>query len=74
MKYLGSDLRILKIIIYIDNKKLDGFFDFFASGRCTGKCSKCGYCKRVAQNCISSNVEVREYLLELYNKFDDIKL
>ena len=60
--------------IYIDNKKLDGFIEFFASGRCTGKCEQCGYCKRIADKCIKKNDEVSNYLLDLYNKFDNVKI
>ena len=60
--------------IYIDNQKLDNFFEFFTSGKCTGKCNNCSYCKQIAKKCIQENKEVREYLLELYNKFDDVKI
>ena len=60
--------------IYIDNKKLDGFIKFFISGNCTGKCEQCGYCKKIAKKCIETNDEVRNYLLKLYNKFDNVKM
>lgn len=60
--------------IYIDNKKLNGFIKYFISGNCTGKCKQCGYCDRIAKNCIRTNEEVRSYLLDLYNKFDNVKL
>lgn len=60
--------------IYIDNKKLNGFIKYFVSGNCTGKCKQCGYCDRIAKNCIRTNEEIRSYLLDLYNKFDNVKL
>lgn len=60
--------------IYIDNKKMGDFIKFFVSGNCTGKCDQCGYCKKVAKECIKTNDEVRDYLLDLYNKFDNIKM
>lgn len=60
--------------IYIDNKKLDGFIDFFVKNKCTNKCSKCNYCKKVAEHVISKNDEVYNYLKILYNKYDDLKI
>lgn len=60
--------------VYIDNKKLDGFINFFREEKCTGNCETCGYCKSIASKAIIPNDEVRDYLLDLYNKFDDIKM
>ena len=60
--------------IYIDNKKLDGFIKFFTSGNCTGKCEQCGYCKKIADKSIVPNKKVRKYLLDLYNKYDNVKI
>lgn len=60
--------------IYIDNRKLDGFIDFFIQGKCNDDCKKCGYCNKVAQKVIYKNKEVSDYLLELYNKYDDMKM
>lgn len=60
--------------IYIDNNKLDGFIDFFVEGHCKGICEKCGYCKKYAEEVITENKEVSNYLKRLYKKFDDKKL
>lgn len=60
--------------VYIDNKKLDGFIDFFINNKCTGNCNKCGYCKRIAQKAITKNEKIYNYLVELYEKFDEIKM
>lgn len=60
--------------IYIDNKKLDHFIDFFINNKCTGNCNTCGYCKTIAKRVISRDEEVCDYLSELYNKYDDCKL
>ena len=60
--------------IYIDNKKLDGFIDFFVKGNCSSNCPTCGYCERVAKRVIEENNEVTDYLKELYDKFDNVKI
>ncbi len=60
--------------IYIDNKKLDGFIEFFVKNKCTNKCDKCNYCKRIAELAIVKNNEVYDYLKLLYNKYDQMKM
>lgn len=60
--------------IYIDNKKLDGFINFFVEGKCTNHCDKCGYCKKISKNVITKNEKVYDYLKELYDKYDNIKI
>ena len=59
--------------IYIDNKKLDGFINFFKDGNCTGNCILCDYCKNVTNNVITKNIEICNYLEQLYDKFNDVK-
>lgn len=63
--------RFLPSHVYIDNKKLEGFIDFFRKGKCTGVCSKCNYCKRIANKAINENLEIKQMLLELYNQFNN---
>ncbi|MDR2778572.1 MAG: U32 family peptidase [Rickettsiales bacterium] len=58
--------------IYIDNKKLDGFIDYFIEGKCSGLCDKCTYCKNYYEKSVVLNEEVRSKLLALYRKFDEI--
>lgn len=60
--------------INIHNDKLDGFIKYFVEGKCTGNCSSCGYCKSIAKKAIEANEEVQSYLLDLYNKYDEIKI
>lgn len=60
--------------IYIDNKKLDEFMKFFVQNKCTNQCDKCNYCKKIAEKVICKNDEVYDYLRELYQSFDDIKI
>ena len=60
--------------IYIDNKKLDNFITFFIDNKCTCNCNSCGYCNMIAKNVITKNTEVCDYLLELYNKYDEVKM
>lgn len=60
--------------IYIDNKKLDGFIEFFKDEKCIGNCNECNYCKKVAQKVITKNEEIIEYLKDLYYTFNKLKL
>ena len=60
--------------IYIDNNKLDKFINFFIEGKCNDNCESCGYCSRIAKNVIKENKEVSNYLKELYNKYDELKI
>lgn len=59
--------------IYIENKKLIGFIDFFKKGNCTGNCLSCNYCKKISENVITRNNEISDYLIMLYDKFNKIK-
>ena len=60
--------------IYIDNKKLDNFIEFFTNGHCKNECSKCNYCKKIADKVITKNEDVYNYLRYLYDRYDDIKM
>lgn len=60
--------------IYIDNKKLGGFIDFFVKGNCHNECDNCNYCKKIKEKVITKNEEVCNYLEELYTKFDSKKM
>ncbi len=60
--------------IYIDNKKLDKFIDFFLNGNCSGNCSSCNYCTQIAQKVIRKNEDTCNYLKKLYDKYDELKL
>lgn len=60
--------------IYIDNSKLDGFINFFVKGNCNNNCNECGYCKNFAQKAVTKNLEVSNYLKELYDEYDKYKI
>ena len=60
--------------IFIDNKKLDGFISFFINNKCSGNCDSCGYCKKISEKVITPNDEVRDYLIKLYNEYDERKM
>ena len=55
--------------IYIDNKKLDGFLDYFVSGMCHKNCANCKYCENWAKNAITDDESVKDYLIELYKLY-----
>lgn len=66
--------RIYPRHVYIDNKKLNGFIDFFREGKCINNCNVCNYCKNISKNVITRNEEISEYLKELYSKYDEYKI
>lgn len=66
--------RVANRHIYIDNKKLDGFIEFFVKGNCHNECDKCNYCKIISQKVITKDKEVCDYLKELYTKFDEKRM
>ena len=47
--------------LYIDNKKLDGFMDFFYKGHCERDCQTCHYCDNFAKKAIHYLVPVEEH-------------
>lgn len=60
--------------VLIDNRKLDGFIDFFKNGNCKGNCKSCNYCKNIAKKVIWRNDEICDYLISLYDNFNEIKI
>ncbi len=48
---------------YIDNRKLDGFLDYFQKYNCDGNCKPCTYCGTIASKVISSNFKENERFL-----------
>ncbi len=47
--------------LYIDNKKLDGFMDFFHKGNCHRDCNECNYCDKFAQKAVRYLVPVEKH-------------
>jgi collagenase-like PrtC family protease len=45
----------------VDNRKLDGFLEYFWEGKCSGDgCRECGYCREVARKCIAVDTRTNE--------------
>lgn len=47
--------------LYIDNKKLNGFLDFFHQGHCGRDCDHCSHCDKFAQKAIRYLVPVEQH-------------
>ncbi len=47
--------------LYIDNKKLNGFLDFFHRGHCQRDCTECNYCHKYAEKAVRYLVPVEEH-------------
>lgn len=55
---------------FLDNRKLDGFIDFFKDGRCQGNdCDECGYCRDIASRALYVPKDYRKKMLDAYGKF-----
>lgn len=59
--------------LYIDNRKLDGFINFFVENKCKSNCNDCNYCKIYANKAIEKNEEISNYLKKLYNEYNNKK-
>lgn len=58
--------------IYIDNKKLDGFIDFFFTHNCRlTSCKECGYCKGIAEKAVRTDKAKLEDTCKKYKSFLD---
>ena len=56
--------------IYLDNKKLSGFIDFFLQGQCKrGDCYECDYCKGIAEKLCVIAPEYKEKMTVAYKQF-----
>jgi len=55
--------------IYIDNKQLDGFLDYFKSVDCIHMdCQVCGYCQRIARKVIVIDSEWQHDMVQRFDK------
>ena len=53
--------------IFLDNGKLDNFLNFFVEGKCDySDCSRCGYCRKVAEKAVSLSENDRGELLRAH--------
>lgn len=58
--------------IFLDNRKLDGFLEFFRQGKCRGyDCSSCGYCRGAASRALTVSPAVKEDAAGVYRRILD---
>ncbi|MBM3251392.1 MAG: hypothetical protein FJZ11_01245 [Candidatus Omnitrophica bacterium] len=58
--------------IYIDNRALDGFIEFFLKDNCELKsCRECGYCANIAKKVVKINKKSAENTQQLHRAFLD---
>lgn len=58
--------------LYIDNRKLDGFLDFFKNHDCRlVSCDKCGYCAKIAENAVRIDGREQAESVKLMTEFLD---
>jgi collagenase-like PrtC family protease len=82
---LANPLRLMELtktvlpaeaVVRLDNRKLDGFLDFFRGNSClTRSCAACGYCEKVAARAMQINgetvAEFRSRYRDALNKMVD---
>lgn len=61
--------------IFLDNRKLDNFLEFFTQGKCIRTdCKDCGYCLKTAKEALRIPEEYRVRMIRLYEEFLDSSL
>ena len=73
------DINILRLararelsfdIFYMDNRKLDGFIDYFIRHDCrSSSCRECGYCYKVARDVIRTDGKLRQEAIKKYESY-----
>jgi len=60
--------------VYIDNRALDNFLEFFVNGNCKqqGVCEECGYCGKIAARAVKIDQDYRKKMVEKYKAVFDI--
>ncbi len=59
---LDNEQKLKPLLIYLDNKKLDGFLDYFVKGKCTFDCDSCKYCHRLVKEIVITDQERKDYI------------
>lgn len=54
--------KLPPLLIYLDNKELNSFIDFFIEGRCTLDCEQCKYCHKWAEKLVIDSQNKENYL------------
>jgi len=66
-KQLFSDIGI-----YVDNRKLDGFLDYFFEGKCkSDDCEGCNYCRNVAESVVRIDNMYKERTERVFKEIID---
>ncbi len=69
-KLIEMSKLVRDIHINIDNRKLDGFINYFIEEQCRDKsCDECGYCRKIAAKAINIDENVRRKLIAEYEFF-----
>ncbi len=56
--------------VYLDNRKLDNFLEFFVQDKCgRSNCDACGYCLRKAKEALHLPEAYREKMIRFYGEF-----
>jgi collagenase-like PrtC family protease len=67
-----DDFSLEKAPVYIDNKKLDGFFEGITENGCRLKdCTTCNYCRSWAEKTVKINEGYREKVLSMGKELQD---
>ncbi|MDD4939478.1 MAG: U32 family peptidase, partial [Candidatus Omnitrophica bacterium] len=65
-RYLFSEIKI-----NVDNRKLDGFLDYFVEGKCKFECEECNYCRNVAERAVYIDSATREKMDKRFREIID---
>ena len=58
--------------VYIDNRKLDGFIDFFKKQGCQDRdCDRCRYCHKQAEKAVSIDPQWKKEMLVIYEELQE---
>jgi len=70
--FMVPKLRYLlkKIEVFIDNKALDGFINFFLTHNCqVMSCEDCGYCREISERVVKIDKDYQNKICQEYRKF-----
>ncbi|MDD4939479.1 MAG: U32 family peptidase [Candidatus Omnitrophica bacterium] len=70
-KLLKFKQLLSEIKINVDNRKLDGFLDYFVEGKCKFECEECNYCRNVAERAVYIDSATREKMDKRFREIID---
>ena len=68
-KLLKFKQLLSEVKIHVDNRKLDGFLDYFVEGKCKFECEECDYCRNVAERAVYIDAATKE---KIDKRFRDV--